>query len=203
MESLREILRTDVLLGAQALLGCNLVRGNRIAQIVETEAYTWDDPGCHAYKRERMKNMAMYGEAGLAYIYFTYGNHWMLNVVADKDSVPGAVLIRAAMPISGVDEFRLGRPKIKKDSDLMSGPGRLAKAFDIDSRLNGIDLLNEASELKIISTPHRPKIRVTPRIGIAIGKGDDLPRRFIDEELIQWATKHKLNKPIFRDTQGE
>ena len=82
--NLRELLRADVEQGAKALLGCLLVKGDMSAQIVETEAYTWDDPGCHAYKKEHMKNMAMYGEPGTAYVYFTYGNHWMINVVADQ-----------------------------------------------------------------------------------------------------------------------
>jgi DNA-3-methyladenine glycosylase len=123
--NLREVLRTNVELGAQALLGWNLVKEDMEAQIVETEAYTWDDPGCHAYRKERMKNMAMYGQAGTSYVYFTYGNHWMLNVVADEDGTPGAVLIRAAMPVQGIDEFRKNRPLITKDRDLLSGPGRL------------------------------------------------------------------------------
>lgn len=203
VDDLRETLEQDVELGARALLGCMLVRGEMKAQIVETEAYTWDDPGCHAYKKVRMKNMAMYGQAGSAYIYFTYGNHWMLNVVADKPGIPGAVLIRAAMPISGVDEFYAHRPRIRKEEELLSGPGRLAQAFGLDNRFNAVDLLNPGSEVQILRNRYEPEIGVSPRIGIAIGKGEELPRRFIDVKLIRWATRHKLNNTIFRDIQGE
>ena len=191
--NLRDTLRSSVEDGAQALLGCNLVKGNMIAQIVETEAYTWDDPGCHAYGKVRMKNMAMYGSAGTAYVYFTYGNHWMLNVVADEDGVAGAVLIRAAKPMAGLDEFRANRPNIVKDRDLMSGPGRLAKAFDIDSRFNFVDLLDPDSELHIVKSRPCETIGISKRIGITVGKGDDLERRFFDVDNQSWVTKHSQN----------
>jgi len=166
---LRKTLQENVEKGAHALLGCNLILGNMVAQIVETEAYTWDDPGCHAYKKDRMKNMAMYGPAGTAYVYFTYGNHWMMNVVADELGRAGAVLIRAAMPISGLEEFRANRPGIKKDRELLAGPGRLTKAFGIDSRFNEIDLLSQSNQLTIAPTKVLPSVGVSPRIGIAIG----------------------------------
>ena len=199
VEKIREVLRNDVEAGARLLLGCNLMLGDMVAQIVETEAYTWDDPGCHAYQKERMKNMAMYGPAGTAYIYFTYGNHWMLNVVADQDDVPGAVLIRAAKPISGIEKMRQNRPRILKDELLLAGPGRLAQAFGIDNRFNAIDMLNPASELRIQVGDSQPVIGITPRIGLAPGKGENLLRRYIDVNLLVWATKHPLNKTILRD----
>jgi DNA-3-methyladenine glycosylase len=195
---LRKALHDDVELGAQSLLGCNLVLGNMVAQIVETEAYTWDDPGCHAYKKDRMKNMAMYGPAGTAYVYFTYGNHWMINVVADELGRAGAVLIRAAMPISGLDEFRTNRPGIKKDRELLAGPGRLTKAFGIDSRFNEMDILSQSSELNIVSTKQVPAIGVSPRIGNAAGKGDELMRRYVDLNYLDWVTRHAFNSVIFR-----
>jgi DNA-3-methyladenine glycosylase len=196
--NLREQLRFDVEEGAKALLGCNMVMGKMVAQIVETEAYTWDDPGCHAYKKDRMKNMAMYGEPGTAYVYFTYGNHWMINVVADEEGRAGAVLIRAAMPVLGLDEFRKNRPKIKNDREIMSGPGRLTSAFGIDSRHNEIDLLAGENLISIVTTSHLPEVEVTKRIGIATGKGDELLRRYVDLKSKEWATRHRINTWSFR-----
>ena len=201
VQKLRELLGSDVENGAQALLGCNLVRGNMVAQIVETEAYTWDDPGCHAYKKNRMKNMAMYGEPGTSYVYFTYGNHWMVNVVADRDGTAGAVLIRAAMPLEGIEEFRANRPLIKKDRELMSGPGRLTSAFRIDSRHNMLDLFCLESELHIVESKCKPIVGVSRRIGIAIGKGDDLLRRYVDLANLQWTTAHKFNGELLGDNK--
>ena len=196
--NLRELLRSDVEEGAKALLGCLLVKGDMSAQIVETEAYTWDDPGCHAYKKERMKNMAMYGEPGTAYVYFTYGNHWMINVVADQNGRAGAVLIRGAMPVSGLELFQANRPLISKDRELLSGPGRLTKAFGIDDQFNAIDLFDPYSPIKIVPSTHQPEVGVTHRIGIAPGKGDELMRRYVDRTLIHWATRHPLNSQTFR-----
>src|SRR5690349_19807109 len=109
MDSLREILRSDVLLAAPALLGCDIVRGNLRARIVETEAYRYDDPACHAFGKTKMNNIALWAAPGLAYVYFTYGNHWMLNVVAHVEGDAAAVLIRAAKPLSGQEEMYVRR----------------------------------------------------------------------------------------------
>ena len=190
---LRELLRSDVELAAQALLGCLMVKGNVSVQIVETEAYTWDDPGCHAYKKERMKNMAMYGEPGTSYVYFTYGNHWMVNVVADRLGRAGAVLIRAAKPVSGLEDIWENRPNITKEVELMAGPGRMTKSLGINSEHNMLDLFDHQSLLRIVKTGHVPVIQQSRRIGIAPGKGDELVRRYVDVSLLEWATKHKLN----------
>ena len=197
--NLREVLRSDVEAGARALLGCMLIKGTMKAQIVETEAYTWDDPGCHAYKKDRMKNMAMYGEPGTAYVYFTYGNHWMVNVVADIEGRAGAVLIRAAMPLVGLDEFRSNRPGIVKDRDLLAGPGRLTKAFGIDNNDNETDLLSGKGSISFEPACHVTKVGVSPRIGIAIGKGDDLLRRYVDLNRLEWITKHRINAGLLGD----
>lgn len=199
VEALRQVLSEDIELASRALLGCLLIHGEMVAQIVETEAYTWDDPGCHAYKKEKMKNMALYGEPGTAYIYLNYGCHWMLNVVGDPVGIPGAVLIRAAKPIAGLDEFRTNRPGISRERDLLSGPGRLAKAFGIDSSLNAFDLLDGSAPLKIEAQDYVPVVGVTKRIGLALGKGESLLRRFVDVNLIEWTTKHKANQTILGD----
>jgi DNA-3-methyladenine glycosylase len=194
--NLREVLESDVEKGAMALIGCNLILEGRVAQIVETEAYTWDDPGCHAYRRESMKNMAMYGEPGTAYVYFTYGNHWMINVVADRIGRPGAVLIRSAIPVAGLDEFRSNRPNISNERDLLSGPGRLTKGFGIDNQYNSVDLLDQRSGISIAQSTSLHRIGVSRRIGIAEGKGDGLLRRFVDLDQLVWATAHKFNREL-------
>jgi DNA-3-methyladenine glycosylase len=199
LETLRASLAEDVLLASPKLLGCTLVRGDLRAQIVEVEAYTWDDPGCHAYNRTAMKNMAMYGRAGTAYVYFTYGHHWMLNVVADVDGRAGAVLIRGAMPVAGHDVFWSRRPKALNERGLLSGPGKIAAAFDVDSRLNGIDLLSPTAELRLELGSGDVQVGMSRRIGIAVGKGEELVRRYVDLDLIEWATKSGFN----REAKGE
>lgn len=196
---LRKILEDDVLLAAPALLGCILVRGDLRARIVETEAYrTPDDPGCHAHRGQTPRNRAMFGEPGMAYIYFTYGNHWMLNVSAHPDGIAAAVLIRAAEPLDGLDIFRSRRPKARSDRDLLSGPGKLAAAFDVDARLYGIDLLAPSSELRIEPGPPPSAVAIGTRIGLTPGLGDTFPWRFCDAGRLEW-----VSRPLPRNTPQE
>lgn len=199
VEIVREVLSHDVEEGAKLLLGCILVKGSIRAQIVETEAYTWDDPGCHSFGKTKMKNMAMFGEPGTAYIYFTYGNHWMLNVVAHPAGTPSAVLIRAAKPVQGIEEIRANRPQVKKENDLLAGPGRLAKGYDIDSRFNGIDLFDQDQQLSIIKSETEIQVGASARIGLATGKGENLIRRFVDLNNLTFITRHPLNRTFLRD----
>ena len=118
-----------------------LVTGGRI---VETEAYLGaDDPGSHAATRGiTARNRVMYGPPGVAYVYFTYGAHYMLNLVTEEDGTAGAVLVRALEPLVGIDvmsERRAGR----RGHDVASGPGKLAQALGIDLRHNGTRLGGE------------------------------------------------------------
>lgn len=186
---LREVLRTDVLEASKALLGWTVVRGRMRASIVETEAYRHDDPACHAFGKTKMKNMALFGPPGLAYIYFTYGNHWMLNVAAHEEGDAAAVLIRAAQPLAGQEEMLQRRPKAKREEDLLSGPGKLAAAFGITGALNDIDLLDPSSELHLEPTTEEVNVIVGERIGIAIGKAHDYPWRFMDADRMRWVSK--------------
>src|ERR1044072_5351328 len=119
VEELRPILERDVVAASSALLGWDIVCGDLRARIVETEAYRHDDPACHAYGKSKMKNMALYAEPGRAYIYFAYGNHWMLNVVCHREGDAAAVLIRAARPLSGLGEMFARRPKAQREEDLL------------------------------------------------------------------------------------
>jgi DNA-3-methyladenine glycosylase len=189
MESLRDILERDVVEASRALLGWELVRGNLRARIVETEAYRHDDPACHAFGKTKMKNMALYAEPGVAYVYFAYGNHWMLNVVAHPEGEAAAVLVRAAQPLSGLEEMFERRPKAARQDDLLSGPGKLAAAFDISRAQNMIDLLDPSSELHLEPGEEPQKVVTGPRIGIALGKAHDYPWRFMDAYALRWVSK--------------
>ena len=100
---------------ARDLLGMRLVRpqdGLRLAGIIlETEAYIGEtDLGCHAHSGRSRRNAVMYGPAGFAYVYFTYGMHWLLNAVTEREDFPAAVLIRAIQPVEGVEATASARP---------------------------------------------------------------------------------------------
>src|SRR5580765_543922 len=116
---------------ARELIGARLVRildGQKLVGLItETEAYiSQKDLACHAKAGLTARTAVMFGEPGHAYVYFTYGNHWMLNVVTEREGFPAAVLIRAIQPIEGVDVMsarRLGRDTL--------GPGKLTQALGI------------------------------------------------------------------------
>jgi DNA-3-methyladenine glycosylase len=178
---LAHALQGDVRDAAVALLGSYLIRGERRARIVEVEAYRGlDDPGSHAFRGETPRTKVMFGKAGLAYVYFTYGMHWMLNVVAQAEGEAAAVLVRAAEPIAGIDEMRLLRPKAARDTDLLSGPA---------GKDNGLNLLDHRSSLHI-EPGHRVKhVLVGTRIGLAEGKGEHTLWRYGDPDAIRWISK--------------
>ncbi len=189
VRELRAILAGDPVVAAEELLGAILVRGKMSARIVELEAYdTPSDLGCHAHRGKTPRNEVMFGEPGHAYVYFTYGNHWMLNIVAREEGRAGAVLVRAAQPLTGIEQMWERRPKARRIEDLLSGPGKLAAAFGITKRDNGIDLLSQ-TPLHIVAGAKPLRCIAGTRIGLAVGKGDDLPWRFIDSDALRWASK--------------
>jgi DNA-3-methyladenine glycosylase len=163
---------------AQELLGARLVRkldGQRLAGIIlEAEAYQGqEDLACHARAGLTPRTKVMYGPAGHAYVYFTYGAHWMLNVVTEPEGTPSAVLIRALEPVAGIEEMRAlrgGRP----DRELTSGPARLCEALAIDGKLNGTDLV-EGTELLLEQHRDFPARAMAngPRIGIDYAAAKD------------------------------
>jgi len=157
---------------AKALLGCRLVRrleGQRVSGlIVETEAYIGEtDLACHARFGRTARNAVMYDRPGLAYVYFTYGMHWMLNVVSEADGFPAAVLIRAIEPVEGLEQMMAQR-HTQAVHALTSGPAKLCQALRIDQALNGVDLTDRRGELWI--EPDRAvsarSIARGPRIGL-------------------------------------
>ena len=139
------------------------------ARIVETEAYLGaNDMASHARRGLRSaRNESMYLEGGHAYVYFTYGMHWCMNVVTQEADLAEAVLLRAAEPLRGIEFMRERRPKAKKDWELMNGPGKICMAMDIDRRMDGQSLRGDVLWLTeretLIDEDH---IAVSPRVGI-------------------------------------
>ena len=139
----RSTLPVETLDLARDLVGRILVRatadGLLSGRIVETEAYPVGDPAGHAYRGETLRNQAVFLGAGYAYVYRIYGISYMLNVSSEADGIGAGVLIRAVEPLEGVDLMRRNR-RVEELRDLARGPGRLAAAFAIDRRLDGVDL---------------------------------------------------------------
>lgn len=166
---------------APRLLGCMLVStvdGVLTAgRIVEVEAYLGsEDPGSHASTRGVTKrNVVMYGPPGCAYVYFTYGNHFMFNLVCLPAGTAGAVLVRALEPIEGTSEMiqRRGRGEL---SELCSGPGKLTQALGIDLRDNGVALGEGRLQVYAGLRSQPGEVATSARIGLA--KGHELPYRF-------------------------
>jgi DNA-3-methyladenine glycosylase len=136
---------------ARSLIGCRLVRrwnGQRLSGvIVEAEAYISEkDLACHARAGRTARTAVMYHQPGLAYVYFTYGIHWMLNIVSERIDFPAAVLIRAIEPIEGIAAMQRRRGS-RPITDLCSGPAKLTQALRIDQVFNGVDLCNRRSDL--------------------------------------------------------
>ena len=167
---------SDPVTVARRLLGQRLVRihrGLRLAgTIVETEAYLGlEDRAAHTFNgRKSARNQSMYLPGGHAYVYFTYGMHYCLNVVCGAADEGVAVLIRAIQPTEGLAEMRKRRSAAQKDTDLCSGPAKLTQALNIDRSLDGADLLHGQSlfieRLRSRAMP-ASKIVAGPRIGVA------------------------------------
>jgi DNA-3-methyladenine glycosylase len=157
---------------ARELLGTRLVRlqdGVRIdGIIVETEAYRGEeDLGCHCKAGRTARTQVMYGPPGHAYVYFTYGMHWMLNFVVEPENQPAAILIRALLPQTGL-ELIASRRGHQPTPHWTNGPAKLCQALDINGKLNGADLCGLQSELYIESGEPIPDACVTtgPRVGL-------------------------------------
>jgi DNA-3-methyladenine glycosylase len=139
----RAELPADTVALARYLIGKIVVRelpGIRLSgRIVETEAYPQRDPAAHHFRGPTPRNRSMFLRRGHAYVYFSYGNHFMLNVSAEVAGIGGGVLIRALEPLEGISQMEQHR-KSGRLLDLTRGPGRLASALRIDRSLDGTDL---------------------------------------------------------------
>lgn len=162
--------------------------GRRISGlIVEAEAYIGqEDKGCHASAGQTPRNKVMWGPPGHAYVYFTYGMHWMLNCVAEEAGRPAAVLLRAILPIEGVDQMRKRRKAWRKSrgirgsapwentkvstagefAQFTDGPAKICQALGIDGDWSGMDLCTPESKLFIESRPAIQGVTTGPRVGL-------------------------------------
>jgi DNA-3-methyladenine glycosylase len=184
---------------ARDLLGAVLVRrladGTLIrARIVETEAYSGaDDLASHGRAKRTPRNLPMYGEAGHAYVYLTYGMHWLLNVVAEPAETPAAALIRAVQPLEGIEYItarRNGRPQ----REWTSGPARLTAALSITGAHNKLDMTTEDNGLWITAGAPVPDSAV--RTGARIGLGKRVPEPWFSIAWRWWiADNPHVSKP--------
>lgn len=183
---------------APRLLGCVLRRdspeGTVAAVITEVEAYAGlTDPASHAYRGETARNAVMFGPPGYAYVYFTYGMHFCVNLVCQPPGAVSAILLRAGRVIEGADlaaARRWSRPgraddpgtgaRRRPERDLARGPARLCQALGIDRALNGADAVDPQSPLRVSAGPGGPvpaaKVCAGPRIGIS--QAVEAPWRF-------------------------
>jgi DNA-3-methyladenine glycosylase len=158
---------------ARALLGHVLVRrfrGHaRAARIVETEAYLGaDDPAAHAFRGRTARTEPLWGRPGTIYVYFIYGMHHCLNLTADREGVPGCVLIRAAEPLDG------------GPADACRGPGRLCRTLELQALHSGGHVFDAGSPLLLREGVPPRHVEVTPRVGIT--RAADWPLRFYDAD---------------------
>jgi DNA-3-methyladenine glycosylase len=158
---------------AWELLGKRLVRildSQRISGIItETEAYDGTkDLACHARVGKTKRNSVMFGPAGRAYVYFTYGMHWCLNVVTGEQGYPAAVLIRAIEPLEGLAIIAENRSQFNQ-KNWTNGPAKLTQAMQINGGQNGINITRRDTNLWIETgwQIEETLVQIGPRIGIA------------------------------------
>jgi DNA-3-methyladenine glycosylase len=158
---------------ARELLGQRLVKldedGTRISgYICETEAYIGtEDDACHAKSGLTPRNRLMWGPAGFSYVYLTYGMHWMLNLVTESEGFPAAVLLRAVLPLEGVQIIRERRAK-QPSQRWTDGPAKLCQAFGIHGEHNGLDICQPDAIIFVELAECIPDSSVTvgPRVGL-------------------------------------
>ena len=176
----REFFARDPVTLARDLLGRILfyrtADGLLAGRIVETEAYTGaSDPASHAFRGPTTRNAVMFGPAGHAYVYFSYGMHHCLNVTAERPGQPGAVLLRALEPLAGIELIR-ARGDRGPEARLLSGPGKIGRAFRLTLEDNGRDLTRGPLGVAAGAPMQGREVAVSQRIGIS--RAVDLPYRF-------------------------
>ena len=193
----REFYNRDTIKVAKDILGKVIVRktkqGNMAGRIVEVEAYKFGehDKASHASKGCTLSNQVMFGENGFAYVYFTYGMYFMLNVVAKKKTdYAGAVLIRGVEPIDGIKHMIKNR-KGKDDINLTNGPGKLSQALQINKKLNNYDLTKKGKLFIVDSEKRTEKVLSSGRIGISMDVEKEW-RFYLDGNT--YVSKYKFNK---------
>ncbi|HYF18716.1 MAG TPA: DNA-3-methyladenine glycosylase [Ramlibacter sp.] len=158
---------------ARVLVGATLLVDGVGGVIVETEAYDMEDPASHSHSGPTVRNQAMFGPPGRAYVYRSYGIHWCLNFVCREAGHGAGVLIRALQPTHGIEAMR-ERRGLHEDRLLCSGPGKLGQALAITHAMNGHRL--DRKPFQVLAAPAAAEVVTGPRIGIS--KAVDLPWRF-------------------------
>ena len=164
---------------APALLGARLRAGGVTVRLTEVEAYAGEsDPGSHACRGRTPRTAVMFGPAGRAYVYFTYGMHWCTNVVTGPDGEASAVLLRAGEVVDGHERAAARRPGVR-ERDLCRGPARLCRTLGITGEHTGVDLLAADAPVRLLAAdPVDPAlVRTGPRVGVS-GAGAEAPWRF-------------------------
>jgi DNA-3-methyladenine glycosylase len=175
--SLEPLTRTffdrSVLEVAPELIGATLLVGGIGGVIVELEAYHHTEPAAHSYGGRTSRNAVMFGPAGVAYVYRSYGIHWCLNFVCEGEGSAAAVLLRAVQPVKGLAVMRRRRG-LSDERLLCSGPGRLCEALAVTHADNGRRL--DRPPFALFARPETVKVVTGPRIGIS--KAVELPWRY-------------------------
>jgi DNA-3-methyladenine glycosylase len=175
---------------AHDLLGDRVVREGegdvrRVGRIVETEAYTQDDPAFHGWGlydpetqsvRREGRAADLFAAPGQGYVYLIYGRHWLLNVVTEPEGTGGAVLVRAVEPLAGTDRMRQNRGADRSDVELTNGPGKLTEAFGVDGAFHGTALTGPPLYFAEGTPPAEEAVARSARIGLS--KGTERPWRF-------------------------
>jgi DNA-3-methyladenine glycosylase len=172
---------------APELIGATLLVGGVGGTIVEVEAYDHEDPASHGYRGRTARNASMFGAAGRAYVYRSYGVHWCLNLVCGREGVPEAVLLRALEPMHGLEQMR-SRRRVGDDRLLCAGPGRLCEALGVTGTHDGFALDQPPFELHGRQRP--VAVVAGPRVGIS--RAAERPWRYALED------SRFLSRPIGR-----
>jgi DNA-3-methyladenine glycosylase len=164
------LLAGPVEVAAPGLLGCRLVAGGVTVRLTEVEAYDGVglDAASHSHRGRTARNAVMFGPPGRAYVYFTYGMHWCMNVVCRPEGTASAVLLRAGSIVDGIELARTRRPGAS-ERDLARGPARLTQALGIAGETYGVNLL--ASDAPVRLLPPDPsaaegEVHCGPRVGV-------------------------------------
>lgn len=161
-----------------AVLECRTAEGIASGRIVETEAYLGEhDLACHAAVGRTARTAPLYGEPGIAYVYFIYGMYWCVNAVTRAKDEPSAVLIRALEPIDGMALMQRRRPSAKRPYDLTNGPGKLCLALGITGEMTWHPLQKPPLLIRSGDPVPDAQVAITPRIGIT--QWADAPLRWI------------------------
>ena len=158
---------------AAELVGCRLLVDGVGGRIVEVEAYDGEDPASHGFRGRTERNRSMFGPAGRAYVYRSYGIHSCLNLVCDEEGRAEAVLVRALEPTHGLDVMR-ARRGVDDARLLCSGPGRLCQALAVTREHDGLPL--DRSPFAVFDKNEPVQVVRGPRIGIT--QAAELPWRY-------------------------